>query len=119
MLILNKIDRINDPTVSLVLADKHPGALFVSAATGEGVEALAAEVARRCGGQRVRVTLRAHCGNGRLMQYIARHADVQHQEFDSDSARIEALMPAGHVERLATFGRDVQILHSGPAGPSR
>ena len=119
MLVLNKIDRINDPTVSMVLAEKYPDALFVSAATGERVEALTADVARRCGGDRVRVTLRAHCGNGRLMQYIARHADVQHQEFDEDSAHIEALMSVGKVEQLGTFGADVEILHSGPVGPGQ
>ena len=113
LLVLNKIDQINDPTVTMVLAEKHPDALFVSAATGEGCQALAAEIAERCGGAPVRVTLRANCTNGRAMQYIAQHARVLNEEYQDASAQIEALMPAGRIEQLSSFGDDVEILHDG------
>jgi len=40
LLALNKIDKINDPTIFTLLAGKYPGAIFVSAATGKGAEKL-------------------------------------------------------------------------------
>jgi len=118
LLVLNKMDRVNDPTIPLVLSQKYPRALFVSAATGQGVDGLVEAVALRCGGAPMRVTLRADCANGRLMQYIGRHADVRSQKYDQSVAQIEAVMPAARVDQLRRFEPDVQVLRcdcaSGP-----
>jgi len=110
LLVLNKIDRINDPTILTVLSQRYPRALFISAATGEGSDALVGEVARRSGGMPVRVSLRADCANGRLMQFIQRHATVESQEYDDAIACIEAVMPACHVDQLHQFAPSVTIV---------
>jgi GTP-binding protein HflX len=110
LLVLNKIDRLNDPTIRMVLASKHPQARFISARTGAGAEELAADVARRANGAPVRISLQADCRNGLLMQYIARHAQVQSEQFRDSTACIEALMEAHHVDQLRRFGADVRIL---------
>jgi len=110
LLVLNKTDRINDPAVWTVLAQKFPGGFFVSAVTGAGAEALAAGVAARAGGGPVRVTLAANCRNGRLMNYIARHAQVETERFAESTAHIEAVMPARQVDQLRNFGEDVRIV---------
>ena len=109
LLVLNKIDCIRDPTVLVVLRGKHPGALLVSAVTGQGAAELSAQVARRAGGEPVRVTLRANCGNGRLMQYIARHARVLSRSFSDATAVIDAHLPAHCIPPLRQFGDDVRI----------
>ena len=110
LLVLNKLDRINDPTIPLVLSRKYPGASCVSALTGEGMDTLVREVSVRCGGAPVRVTLRAECSNGRLMQYIQRHATIASQEYDQSVARIEAVMPAANVDQLRRFDPDVEVV---------
>jgi GTPase len=115
LLLLNKVDRINDPTVPMVLSSKYPEALLVSAETGEGMDALAEEVATRCMGASVRVRLRASCANGRLMQYIAQHAEVREQRYEDTIACIDALMPAERVSGLSRFGTDVEVLGDGSA----
>jgi GTPase len=46
LLVFNKCDRV-DPDTRAELAAHHPGALFISAKTGEGVSELLAELARR------------------------------------------------------------------------
>jgi GTP-binding protein HflX len=112
--VLNKIDRINDPTVRPILAGKYPQAVFLSAATGQGAAELAAEVAARCGGAMVSVVLRANCTNGRLMQFIARYARVHSQTFADSIAVIQADMPANRLVELGVFGRDVQIVSEAP-----
>jgi GTP-binding protein HflX len=109
MLVLNKIDRLNDPAVRSVLGAKYPGAVFLSAMTGEGADALIAAVANRAAGAPVRVTLQANCRNGKLMQFIAQHAQVQSQSFDDATACIEALMSAKRIDELRRFGKDVSI----------
>lgn len=113
LLVLNKIDRITDPTVRTVLANKYPRALFISAATGEGKAELLAEVSGRLLGKQMRVTLEAHCGNGKLMHMIAKHARIESQTFEGSLARIEATLPASRIDELKAFGKDLRII-SGP-----
>ena len=110
LLALNKIDRITDLSIRTVLTSKYPHGRFVSAKTGEGAAELAADVARRVAGASLHVTLQADCRNGRLMQYIARHAQVESQIYDDTIAHIEAIMDAGRIDQLHRFGKDVQII---------
>ncbi|MBL7221089.1 MAG: GTPase HflX [Phycisphaerae bacterium] len=109
ILLLNKIDCINDPTIMTVLRQKYPDALELSALTGQGAEKLAKIVCEFSRGDTVRVLLQANCGNGRLMQYIAQHAQVQQQTYNDATAEIIAIMPTDKVERLSTFGDDVSV----------
>jgi len=109
LLVLNKTDRIADPAWLTLLGRRYPGAMFVSARTGRGAPELAETVARRAGGLPVRVTLRANCANGRLMQYIARHARVESQSYDGPLATIEAVIPSGRLDELDGFGTDVSV----------
>jgi GTP-binding protein HflX len=110
LLVLNKVDKIIDPAVRTVLATRYPDALLVSATTGEGADALVAEVTQRSAGSPVRVQLKAHCGNGRLMQYIAQHARVEDQSFEDSFAHIQATMPADRLDQLRQFGDDVHVI---------
>ncbi|HDZ20346.1 hypothetical protein LCGC14_0535820 [marine sediment metagenome] len=110
LLVLNKIDCIMDPTVRTVLAARYPEALFVSAAEGNGVEKLEAEVARRAGGESVRVTLVADCKSGKLMHFISQHGQIERQEFHDATAEIEAVFPARRLAELKAFAPDVTIV---------
>ena len=109
MLLLNKIDDINDPTIMTVLRQKYPDALELSALTGQGAEELGKIVREISRGETVRVLLHANCGNGRLMQYIAQHAQVERQTYTDATAEIIAVMPTGKVEMLSAFGDDVAV----------
>ncbi len=111
ILLLNKMDRVNDPTVRVVLEQRYPGALYISAATGDGVDRLIQRVTAEATGGSVRVTLRANCSNGRLMQYIARHGKIKEQSFDDSYARIEAVFAANQLAGLNSFGDDVSVLN--------
>ncbi len=115
LLLLNKVDRINDPALFTLLRNKHPDAILLSAATGEGVEELVAAVTREMGGSRVRVVLEADCRNGRLMSFIARNADVASETYEGAYAHIEADMPANRIEELHAFGDDVRVVSRGLA----
>ncbi len=114
LLVLNKTDKIADPTVYAVLKQRRPAAVFVSAKTGQGAGDLTAEVARRAVGEQVRVTLHANSGNGKLMQYISQYASVQSRDFQDATAVIEAVMPAAHLAQLRRFGQDVTVTRHAP-----
>ncbi len=111
LLVLNKIDKITDPTVRVVLAKKYPKAIFASAGTGEGADQLIEAVLDQAqGGLPVHVKLEADCRNGRLMQYIAQHAEVTDQQYTDTTAHIEAVMSSKRLAALENFKGDVKII---------
>jgi GTP-binding protein HflX len=110
LLVLNKVDKIMDPTIRTVLAAKYPDALFLSARTGEGADELTREVIYRCSGGPVSVSLEAHCGNGRLMQFLGQYANIESQTYEGAVARIEGTLPADRIDELRAFGDDVRII---------
>ena len=114
VLVMNKIDRVNDPAVFTVLAQQYPEACFLSARTGQGAAELIDRVRRQAAGRSLRVTIEADCANGRLMQYISRHARVESESFAGATARIEAVMSQSHLEGLRAFGDSVQVLERAP-----
>ncbi|MGC9453882.1 MAG: GTPase HflX [Phycisphaerae bacterium] len=113
LLVLNKSDLISDPAVRTLLSQRYPDALFLSAKTGTGAVKLANSVAEYSAGSAVRVRLQADCRNGKLMQYIAQHADVRDQQYADSTAHIDAVIPTHHLRRLNAFGDDVRIVSQG------
>ncbi len=116
MLLLNKTDRIIDPTVRTVLADKYPGAIFTSAATGENAQAVIEAVLHKVQGRQVRVTIEANCANGLLMQYIAQHARTTGEEYHESNVTLEATISEKHLAKLNAFGEDVKIVKTVKTG---
>ncbi len=114
-LLLNKIDRIGDPSVRMVLASRYPQAIFLSAATGENADQVVEAALRRMGGRQFNVTIEADCANGRLMQYLSQHARVDGQTYRGGSVRMKATLSEKHLAWLRAFGRAVKILATSPA----
>jgi GTP-binding protein HflX len=110
LLVLNKTDKINDPTIPTALGSNYPKARFVSAVSGTGAGQLVKDVSQRVNGLPQRVTLHANCRNGQLMQYIAQHAQVHSETFQDATACIEVIMETKRIEQLRRFGEDVQII---------
>lgn len=127
LLLLNKVDRVNDPTILTVLSERHAGSIPVSAATGENAEKVVQAVLERIRGRRVRVTIQADYTNGRLMRYLSRHGQLGDETYDGRRVRLNATLGEKHLEVLRDFGADVKVLtgaespEPGPAlpGPHR
>jgi len=110
LLVLNKIDRINDPSVLTILADKYPQAVLLSATTGENADRLVSAVLEKVAGKRVSVTLEADCTNGRLMQYLSRHTRLEEQTYEGKNVRASVSLSESHLAELRSFEPAVRIL---------
>jgi GTP-binding protein HflX len=76
LLVLNKVDLVDDEVHVDLVRRAHPASVAVSAKTGLGLDALAQEVMRRLVGSPKQMTVRAAAGDGRLLAWIDRHATV-------------------------------------------
>ena len=103
VVVLNKIDRV-DPLGRRRLSNRFPDAPQVSALTGEGLEALKAELARRFEDRWERVRLLVpYADGGRLAELYALGTPIEEREDTPDGVLVVARLPRRELTRFAPF----------------
>jgi GTP-binding protein HflX len=112
-LVLNKIDRV-DPLGRRRLANQFAGAVQISAATGEGLDALRDRVAARFSDRWEDVRLFLPYEEGaRLAELYALGAPIDEREDGPEGVLVRARLPQREVRRFARYL--VAEAHEGPA----
>ncbi len=86
LLVLNKADKVADPSVLDVLRRHYEGTVTISAAEGAGLDRLAEVVAERLAGGFAEVTLETGVGNGRLFAWLTRHGEESSRTYTDDAS---------------------------------
>lgn len=102
LLVVNKIDAADELTLAQ-LRRALPGALFVSAHTGEGIDRLRARLAELVEPREVTVDVTIPYGRGDLMARLHRDGHVDATEHTDDGTRVKARVPAALAARLRDF----------------
>ena len=102
-LVLNKIDQV-DPLGRRRLSNQFPGALQISAATGEGLDDLRERIAALFADrfEDVRLLLPYEEG-GKLAELYALGAPIEEREDSEDGVLIRARLPQREVRRFARY----------------
>ncbi|MFN0199760.1 MAG: GTPase HflX [Planctomycetaceae bacterium] len=100
LLVFNKVDAVEDPSYLDVLRRKHPDAVSVSAHTGQGIDRLTQKVAERLGDGYVDARIETSVGNGKLLSFLARFAEVQSTEYQDSTVTLTCRIPRLNVARL-------------------
>ncbi|MFZ9914417.1 MAG: GTPase HflX, partial [Phycisphaerales bacterium] len=112
ILLLNKVDRLRemraDELASLRTLDEwfaaEPGAIAVSAATGEGFEALRERVLALVTGGVRRRTLRIPLSSARLVDLVEKRCTVHSREYVDDSVEMVAEIGDRQIEQFLPLG---------------
>ena len=80
LLVLNKIDRVEDPSVLHVLQKHHPHAVSISAGKKQHIDQLRDAVVEMLSADYVDVRVEIDGADGKLISYLGAHADVHRQE---------------------------------------
>src|SRR5262245_42759304 len=107
MLVLHQIDRVTDRSYLDVLQSRHPRAVAVSALTGQGLEALSEAVIVALSADFADAEVVTAAGNGRLLSYLAAHAEIYRQEFEDGRAKVWCFLPRHLLHHIQ--GRDVHV----------
>jgi GTP-binding protein HflX len=103
VLVLNKIDRV-DPLGRRRLSNRFPAAPQVSALTGEGLDDLRAELARRFEDRWERVRLLVPYEKGKeLAELYALGTPIEEREDTPDGVLVIARLPRRELSRFAAF----------------
>jgi GTP-binding protein HflX len=108
ILLLNKIDTPEGEQAYPFWRTLNPGALPISAKTGEGIDKLQEAIYRAVRGQQVEVTLQADLANGRLIAFLESHTRIHERTFVGDNGKIRIRAVMGK-QTLADLSRNDQV----------
>ena len=101
LLVLNKVDAVEDPSFIDVLRAHHSDTVTISAADGTGMEKLVTEVASRLGEGYVEADIETGIGNGRVLSYIAAHGEVTDRTYTDERVTLACRLPRRFINSLA------------------
>ena len=81
ILVLNKMDAVEDMTRIESLRTRYPNAVTVSAQTGEGLQKLSAAVSNALSRDFLDLEIQLDAGDGKLQAYLAQHGEVLSRTF--------------------------------------
>jgi GTP-binding protein HflX len=93
LLVLNKVDRVADPSLVQVLQQQHPRAVAVSAVRRQGLDALREAVIEMLGADFAHAAVETDAGNGKVLAYLAAHAEIYRQEYRDGQVHVYCYLP--------------------------
>ncbi len=103
IVVCNKVDLLDDPVRRLVLENRYPGAIFMSARSGENIQ----ELLERCNEiLRDRVSMqvfRIPQSRGDVLNLLHRDAKVLSTEYEENDILVTAIVPPAVTGRLQSF----------------
>jgi GTP-binding protein HflX len=110
LLVLNKVDRVTDPSYLHVLQKHHPRAVSVSARTRQGLDNLSQAVIEMLSADFANTEVDMPAGNGRVLAYLSAHAEVYRQEFRDNRVTVRCYMPRYLVRHIQEPDVTVRLL---------
>ena len=110
---LNKVDRVADPSHLDVLLRHHPKAVTVSAATGQGLTDLRDAVIEALSADFVDAEVTAPAANGKVLAYLAAHAEIYRQTYDGDNVVVRCFIPKHLVHHIQAPDVTIRPLANG------
>ena len=107
ILVLNKIDAVEDRSFVDVLRAKFPRSVAVSAFKKQGLDLLASAVAARLGDGFIDASISADVGNGKLFAYLSEHSELFETTYEENRVRYRCRVPRRFFNGIS--GADVKI----------
>ncbi|MFM7151838.1 MAG: GTPase HflX, partial [Gemmataceae bacterium] len=116
LLVLNKIDRVSDPSFLQVLQKHHPRAVAISAAKRQGLDLLADAVIEMLSRDFAEAIVETSQANGRVLSYLSAHAEIRHQEYRDNQVIIRCSLPRHLFHHI--MGPDVKVTFPAESEPA-
>jgi GTP-binding protein HflX len=108
ILVLNKADRVPDRSFLDVLRSHHRESVTISAACGEGIDQLEEAVREALLEQALDADVETGVGNGRVLAYLAQHAQIQERNYKADRVTLRCRLPRRCIDFLSENGAHVR-----------
>jgi GTP-binding protein HflX len=113
LLVLNKVDCVGDLSYLHVLQRHHPHSVAVSAAKRTGLEELQESVIEMLSADFADAAIETGAGNGKVLSYLAVHAEIYRQEFHDNRVSIRCYLPRHLLHHIQGPDVEVRFLNDG------
>ena len=103
LLVLNKVDLLDDAEMLSDIQAEHPDAIAVSAVTGEGIDTLRDELSARAGAGEQEYEFRLPHERGRLLSYLYEHGQVDDVDYGEEEVTVRAHLHPKHIAPLRDY----------------
>lgn len=114
LLVLNKADQADEAHLTY-LQSHYPGAIRISAHTGEGLDTLTMAVSDALSREFVEADVVTSVSNGRLLAYLAKHGEILSRTFTDDSVTIHCRVPRKYMGRVSPEEAEVRPRSGSPS----
>jgi len=108
ILVLNKADRVPDRSFLDVLRSHHRDSVAISAAKHEGLDDLERAVREALLDRALDAEVETNVGNGRVLAYLAQHAQIQTRRYVEDRVLLQCRIPRRCLDFLSENGACVR-----------
>ena len=110
LLVLNKADKVPDRSFLDVLKAHHDESIVISAAKSEGLDRLQQAVRESLQERALDAEIETSVGNGRVLAYLAQHAQIMDRVYDDDRVMLNCRLPRRCLDFLNENGAHVKTL---------
>lgn len=108
LLVLNQADRVPDRSYLDVLRAHHDDSVTISAKTGDGLDRLEQAVREALHERALDAEVETGVANGRVLAYLAQHAQIRDQTYDDDRVLLQCRIPRRCLDFLNEHGAQVR-----------
>ncbi|HWA97763.1 MAG TPA: GTPase HflX [Pirellulales bacterium] len=113
LLVMNKIDQVDDRATIDQLLTRYPNAVAISAHTGQGLDNLARVVSDALSRSFVDVDVDTSIGNGRLLAYLASHSEILSRQYTDERIVVHCRIPEMFLHQVREEGTVVRPHRNG------
>ena len=100
LLVINKIDAMEEPGRLREILDRYPQALAISAKTGDGFEGLKTAVSAALSRSFLTLRVKAHVANGRIVAFLNAHGEVGECRYTEEHVELDCRLPRKFFGRI-------------------
>jgi GTP-binding protein HflX len=119
ILVLNKVDAVQDRSLVDVLRARHPNTVTISAAKGTGLDKLGQAVAERLADGYLDAEIETGAGNGRLRAFLAEHAEVKSTDYTDSRVTFHCRVPRRFLYAIPQDDATVTLVNGSAHLPER
>lgn len=103
LMVFNKIDLLEEQVELQILRAKYPDSVAISAETGEELDALKAELAKRFAAHISDIALTIPYSEGKMLDFLYKHGEVLETDYQSDAIQVQARIPDRYLKSVQPF----------------
>jgi GTP-binding protein HflX len=100
LLVLNKVDQVNNLATLDAMINRYPNAVPVSAKTKLGFEKLQSIVSDALSRSFQDVDIEMHVSNGKLLAFIAANGEILATQYSEDNVKVHCRIPQKYLGRI-------------------